>query len=68
MKWFNESIEELYKNKYFYEIVKKDGHIELYGPLDLYYKTDRTGFIQIKDSNVINSFRVEEVLITDRPL
>lgn len=68
---------ELYKDKYFYEIVKvKNNRVELFGPCDdvFFTKTldpeevNQYPYVQIINGKIIQAFTDKEILVTNRVL
>lgn len=75
-----EEAKKLYEGKFFYEVVKHDDRIELFGPKDdIYYvnpianskgeMSDSTyKFVQVVDGKPVQAFTEEEILVIDRKL
>jgi hypothetical protein len=70
MKTTQAELDEMYKDKLFYEVIKTGPQeFRVFGPLDnIYYLSNRPGFIQVIDGLPKVMFTEDEIYVTKTPL
>jgi hypothetical protein len=65
-----EELDEMYKDKYFYEVMKvANDEFRVRGPLtDVYYISNAPGFLKVIDGKPIQMFTEDEIYVTKIPL